>query len=61
MGNYVGYMPHNGINHYLNPELNPSPFEEPTFDPNIGFENGRKERGTYVYITELVYIINDAI
>lgn len=47
MGNYVGYFPHNGFNHYLNPELNPSPFEEPTFNPNIGFENGRKERGKF--------------
>lgn len=30
---------------YARPELTPSPLEGPTFDPNLGFPNGRKERG----------------
>lgn len=45
MGNTFGYIPENGIKHYLNPEINPSPLEEPTFDPHLGFEGKRKERG----------------
>ncbi|KAJ8972543.1 hypothetical protein NQ314_000130 [Rhamnusium bicolor] len=35
---------HNGYNLYFHPEVTPSPVEPPTFDPNIGFANGRKER-----------------
>lgn len=44
MGNAVGHEPMNAWNLYLHPEVTPSPVEEPTFDPNLGFENGRKER-----------------
>ncbi|GLV44357.1 NADH dehydrogenase (ubiquinone) B18 subunit [Carabus blaptoides fortunei] len=29
---------------YARPEIQPHPLQEPTFDPNIGFPNGRKER-----------------
>lgn len=45
MGNAMGYVHETGINHYLDPELFPSPKEEPTFDPHLGFEGKRKERG----------------
>lgn len=30
---------------YARPEIQPHPLHEPTFDPNVGFPNGRKERG----------------
>jgi hypothetical protein len=28
-----------------NPEMIPGPNDEPSFDPMLGFPNGRKERG----------------
>lgn len=46
MGNAVGNFPSNGFNLYFHPEITPNPLEDPTFDPNLGFPNGRKERGT---------------
>lgn len=45
MGNGMGHVPSNGWNHYRNPEIVPGPNEKPTFDTNLGFPNGRKERG----------------
>lgn len=33
---------------YARPEIIPNPLKDPTFDPNLGFENGRKERGIYI-------------
>ncbi|CAH1156012.1 unnamed protein product [Phaedon cochleariae] len=44
MGNAVGNIPQSGFNLYFYPEITPSPLEEPTFDPLMGFENGRKKR-----------------
>ncbi|XP_049824084.1 NADH dehydrogenase [ubiquinone] 1 beta subcomplex subunit 7 [Aethina tumida] len=44
MGNSVGNIPQTGFNLHFHPEVTPSPLEEPTFDPNLGFPNGRKER-----------------
>lgn len=51
MGNNIGYSHENGIKLFLHPEVQPNPLEEPTFDPNLGFSNGRKERGRCVYVT----------
>lgn len=45
MGQVMGHIPENGFNHYFHPEVNPSPLEEPTFDPHEGFQGKRKERG----------------
>lgn len=45
MGNSVGYMFETGFNNYFHPEIYPSPLEDPTFDPQLGFEAKRKERG----------------
>ncbi|KAL3270154.1 hypothetical protein HHI36_009212 [Cryptolaemus montrouzieri] len=33
-----------GIQHYLNPDIIPSPDEETTFDPQLGFEKPRNPR-----------------
>ncbi|GJQ71488.1 putative NADH dehydrogenase ubiquinone [Trypoxylus dichotomus] len=44
MGNSFGNAPNNGINLYLHPDVTPDPLKESQFDPNLGFENGRKER-----------------
>lgn len=55
MGNAVGYVHENGFNLYLHPEVQPNPREEPTFDPNIGFPEGRKERGTVYVINRRLY------
>lgn len=44
MGNLVGHIPENGVNHFLYPEITPGPTEEPTFDPLLGFPDGRKKR-----------------
>jgi hypothetical protein len=48
MGNAFGYYPESGFKLYFNPDVTPSPFEEPTFDPCLGFPNGRRERGIYL-------------
>lgn len=45
MGNTFGYYLDNGFNRFLHPETQPGYLEEPTFDPNVGFPNGRKPRG----------------
>lgn len=45
MGNAMGNFPNNGWNLYFHPEVTPSPTEEPSFDPLMGFEGGRKKRG----------------
>lgn len=45
MGNSWGNVPSNTVNLFLHPEVTPSPEEEPTFDPLLGFPNGRKTRG----------------
>lgn len=45
MGNAFGGYIGNGFNLYFHPEIQPDPSKEPTFDPNLGFPNGRKERG----------------
>lgn len=47
MGNAFGNIPESGFHRYLHPEVNPSPVEEPTFDPHLGFEAKRKERGKF--------------
>ncbi|KAF5272218.1 hypothetical protein FQA39_LY01300 [Lamprigera yunnana] len=44
MGNSVGYLPHHAVNRYLHPEVTPAPYENPTFDPSLGFSGPRKER-----------------
>ncbi|XP_044265168.1 NADH dehydrogenase [ubiquinone] 1 beta subcomplex subunit 7 [Tribolium madens] len=44
MGAAFGYFPESGFNLYFHPEVTPGPNEKPTFDPLLGFENGRKER-----------------
>ncbi|KAF5295353.1 hypothetical protein FQR65_LT01543 [Abscondita terminalis] len=44
MGNSMGNLPNNGLNRYLNPDLIPGPYEQPTFSPNLGFTGARKER-----------------
>ncbi|XP_023012841.1 NADH dehydrogenase (ubiquinone) B18 subunit [Leptinotarsa decemlineata] len=44
MGNGFGHVPRTGFDLYFKPEITPSPHEEPTFDPLLGFESGRKER-----------------
>ncbi|KAJ8978446.1 hypothetical protein NQ317_017649 [Molorchus minor] len=44
MGNAVGTYPVNGFKLYFHPEVTPSPYEEPTFDPNLGFAGKRKPR-----------------
>lgn len=48
MGNTFGYYFENGYNLYFHPDIQPDPAKEPTFDPNIGFPNGRKERGGFM-------------
>lgn len=49
MGNaiFADYLD-NGWNLYFHPEIQPDPNKEPTFDPNLGFANGRKERGKFM-------------
>ncbi|KAG5881793.1 hypothetical protein JTB14_037090 [Gonioctena quinquepunctata] len=44
MGNGMGHIPESGFKLYFHPEVTPSPLEEPTFDPLLGFESGRQER-----------------
>lgn len=59
MGNSWGNVPSNTVNLYLHPEVTPSPEEEPTFDPLLGFSNGRKTRGKswqYVLKTLNIYL-----
>lgn len=48
MGNVFGNYFENGWNLYFHPEIQPNPTKEPTFDPNIGFPNGRVERRTFM-------------
>lgn len=49
MGNVLfGDYLENGYNLLLHPEIQPDPNKEPTFDPNLGFPNGRKERGEFM-------------
>lgn len=41
--------------------LEPFNFEEPSFDPNYGFPNGRKPRGNFLFILRnliLKYLIS---
>ncbi|GAB1601520.1 NADH dehydrogenase [ubiquinone] 1 beta subcomplex subunit 7-like [Argonauta hians] len=40
MGNAMGHV----FNEVLHPEVSPDFRNPPTFDPNLGFPNGRKER-----------------
>ncbi|XP_057665303.1 NADH dehydrogenase [ubiquinone] 1 beta subcomplex subunit 7-like [Diorhabda carinulata] len=44
MGQLIGHTVENGFNLYYNPEIMPSPLEDPTYDPLKGFNNGRKPR-----------------
>lgn len=55
MGAAFGYFPESGFNLYFHPEVTPGPNEKPTFDPNLGFENGRKERGIYIISLIVIY------
>ena len=36
---------------WLHPEFRPSILEQPKSDPNLGFENERKERGLLLYFS----------
>lgn len=45
MGNAFGHIPESGFTRYFHPEVTPSPLEDPTFDPQLGFQGQRKERG----------------
>lgn len=47
MGNNLGYLPSNMYDLKFHPEVTPDPSEEPTFDPLLGFPNGRKPRGKW--------------
>lgn len=35
---------------YARPEITPNNLQPPSFDPLLGFENGRKERGIIIYV-----------
>lgn len=48
MGNTFGNKPDNGLGLYLKPDITPDPLKESQFDPNLGFPNGRKERGMFM-------------
>ena len=37
------------------PDINPGPCAKPTFDPMLGFPDGRKERGMYCSNLYCVY------
>lgn len=50
MGNYMDA-------YVTKPDTTPSPVKEPSFDPNFGFPNGRKERGNYLFIYLLICFI----
>lgn len=43
-----------------NPEdiKGPHPMKDPSFDPNFGFPNGRKERGLLIlkYLSQVMYL-----
>ncbi|XP_066252506.1 NADH dehydrogenase [ubiquinone] 1 beta subcomplex subunit 7 [Euwallacea similis] len=54
MGNSMGNVPTNTWNRYMHPEITPGPEEEPTFDPLLGFPNGRKIREPPVSEAELI-------
>lgn len=46
MGNYVGYVHENWMDLYVrHPDTTPKINEEPTYDPQLGFEKKRKVRG----------------
>lgn len=49
----MGHIPQNGFNFYFHPEVTPGPDEEPTFDPMLGFPNGRKQREMKISEDEL--------
>ncbi|XP_060528386.1 NADH dehydrogenase [ubiquinone] 1 beta subcomplex subunit 7 [Cylas formicarius] len=44
MGNSWGNIPRTGFDLYFHPEVTPGPLDEPTFDPSLGFPEGRKKR-----------------
>ncbi|KAF7273196.1 NADH dehydrogenase (ubiquinone) B18 subunit [Rhynchophorus ferrugineus] len=48
MGNHL-----NGFKLYFHPEVTPGPKEEPTFDPLLGFPEGRKPREMKVTEAEM--------
>lgn len=48
MGNSFGNVLQSGFVLHNHPEITPGPTEEPTFDPLLGFEGGRKKRGKSV-------------
>lgn len=52
MGGLWSYQK-SGFNLHFHPEVTPGPDEEPTFDPLIGFPDGRKPRGRYLFYTSL--------
>lgn len=53
MGNVFGGTIQSGWDAYFHPEIQPQPLAPPTHDPNLGFPNGRKERGTPKSITRV--------
>ncbi|XP_050303838.1 NADH dehydrogenase [ubiquinone] 1 beta subcomplex subunit 7 [Anthonomus grandis grandis] len=56
MGNFMGHVPQNGIDVYFHPEISPDPREEPTFDPLLGFPNGRKPREMVATEAEMISV-----
>jgi hypothetical protein len=55
----------NGITLAMKPEITPPPYFESEFDPMLGFPNGRKERGKYIFhvfkisLFTFVYLFSD--
>ncbi|XP_025830453.1 NADH dehydrogenase [ubiquinone] 1 beta subcomplex subunit 7-like [Agrilus planipennis] len=54
MGNSFGHIFENAYNLYMHPDITPSPLDEPSYDPNFGFPNGRVERVSKATKEELI-------
>jgi hypothetical protein len=48
----------NGFALALKPEIIPNPNEDPSFDPMLGFPNGRKKRGNFFCLNSLLFCIS---
>lgn len=46
----MGILISTGYNEWRYPDLYPNHKEQPTFDPNYGFPEGRKERGNGLFL-----------
>lgn len=42
-------------------EITPRPEVDPSFDPNFGFPNGRKERGNYQQRTNIIHFTSQLV